>query len=318
MNSDSDPGASDMFRADVIAGLSQQPGRRSLPSRYLYDRRGCELFEAICETPEYYPTRTELSLMQRDARSMAEVLGPRCQVVELGSGAGIKTQLLLDELENPVSYVPVDFAPDYLIPASDRLRAKYPGVRVEPVCANFAESFAVPAAPDAERTIVYFPGSTIGNFSRESAVELVNRMKCLTGPAGGMLIGVDLKKDVGLLAAAYNDAAGVTAQFTANMLVRMQRELNAKLDLEQFAHLARYNVEEGRIEIYLCSMQDQAIEIGDQRFEIANAELINTEYSYKYDLGDVQDLALQAGMALTHAWLDELNWFGVFFFSSAS
>lgn len=306
------------FRLDVIQGLSRKPGKRRLPSRYLYDSRGCELFEAICETPEYYPTRTELGIMQRDARSMAEVIGPRCRLVELGSGASIKTQILLDHIQDPAAYVPVDIAPEYLVPSCERLRQEYPQLPIEPICANFAEPFSLPNSDDERRTVVYFPGSTIGNFTRKRAIKLIARMKQMTGPTGGILVGIDLKKDVGLLAAAYNDAQGVTAKFTANLLRRLTRELDAKLDQEQFQHLARYNIKKGRIEIYLCSMSEQTIVIGEHTFPIANGELINTEYSYKYDLGDVQELADKAGVALTHAWLDELNWFGVFFLSAAS
>lgn len=309
---------SESFLQDVVAGLSRKPGKRRLPSRYLYDERGCELFEAICETPEYYLTRTELAIMQRDARSMAEVIGPRCRLVELGSGASIKTQLLLDRLRDPSSYVPVDIAPEYLIPSCERLRLSYPDLAIDPICANFAEPFSIPEAKDAERTVVYFPGSTIGNFTRKTAVDLVMRMKELTGPSGGILIGIDLKKDVGLLAAAYNDLEGVTANFTGNLLVRLQRELNAELERSQFEHLARYNMKKGRIEIYLCSMAEQSIRVGGETFELGKGELINTEYSYKYDLADVQQLAAESGVALTHAWLDEQNWFGVFFLSTAS
>ena len=303
------------FRRDVIAGFSKPAGKRRLPSRYLYDQRGCELFEAICQTPEYYLTRTELGIMRANAAAMASVLGPQCRLVELGSGASIKTQWLLDCLEDPAAYVPVDVSADYLIPSCERLSQKYSDLVISPVCANFTESFQLPDTPEAQRTVVYFPGSTIGNFTPQAAVELLSNMRSLVGPGGGMLIGMDLKKDVAVLEAAYNDAAGVTAMFTANLLVRMQRDLDAKLQRKQFEHLARYNPQEGRIEIYLCSLADQEIEIDGERFEFAQDELINTEYSYKYDLLDAQRFASEAGMAMTHAWLDERNWFGVFYFT---
>jgi len=306
------------FLQDVVAGLSLEPGKRRLPSRYLYDRRGCELFEAICETPEYYPTRTELEIMERDARSMAEVCGANCRLVEFGSGASIKTQLLLDRLNKPTAYIPVDIAPDYLGPSVRRLRDNYPKLDIRPICADFAEPFELPATSGEQRTVIYFPGSTIGNFTRKGAAKLMTNMKQLAGPSGGLMVGIDLKKDIGLLVAAYNDSEGVTANFTGNLLTRMQRELDAELMPQQFEHLARYNIKKGRIEIYLCSTADQTIKIGDDVFDVASGELINTEFSYKYSLSDVQDLAAASGVALTHAWLDEMNWFGVFFFSCAS
>ena len=310
--------ACENFLNDVVEGLSKVPGKRYIPSRYLYDELGCELFEAICDTPEYYPTRTELAIMRRDAATMAEVCGPNCRIVELGSGASIKTEMLLDALDRPAMYVPVDIAPEYLGPAVEKLTLRYPSLAIDPVCADFAQPFDLPKAGDFDRTIVYFPGSTIGNFTRDAALKLLSNMRELTGPEGGVLVGMDLKKDVGLLVAAYNDAQGVTKSFTHNVLTRMQRELDADLDDTKFEHFARYNVDEGRIEIYLCSTADQQIKVGQHEFEIAEGELINTEYSYKYDLGDVQRMATDAGIAMTHAWLDELNWFGVFFFSCAS
>jgi len=306
------------FLDDVVNGLSQPVGEKFVPSRYLYDERGCELFEAICDTPEYYPTRTELSILKRDAESIASVCGPSCRVVELGSGASIKTEMLLDALESPAMYVPVDIAPEYLGPAVEKLSKRYPSLPIESVCANFADPFRLPDLESCDRTVVYFPGSTIGNFQRSEAVKLLSNMREVAGPAGGILIGMDLKKDIGLLVAAYNDSAGVTADFTSNLLTRMRRELGAEFDEGQFEHFARYNKAEGRIEIYLCSVRDQNIRIGDQEFAIESGELINTEYSYKYDLGDVQKMAVDAGLAVTHAWLDELNWFGIFFFSCAS
>ena len=322
MSTSSDPQVTcvteDDFLQDVIDGLSKAAGQRHIPSRYLYDERGCELFEAICETPEYYPTRTEIGIMRRDARVMADVCGSHCRLVEFGSGASIKTQLLLDELESPESYIPVDIAPEYLIPSTRQLKDRYPELRIDPICANFTEPFDLPPADEDQRTIVYFPGSTIGNFTRPESVRLVTNMQEMAGPGGGILIGMDLKKDTGILEAAYNDSRGITAQFTRNLLTRLQRELDADLIPEQFEHFARYSTEAGRIEIYLRSTANQTVRIAEHEFEIKQGELINTEYSYKYDLGDVQQIAMDAGTSLTHAWLDESNWFGIFFFSCRS
>lgn len=304
------------FLADVVDGLSGEVDEKHIPSRYLYDERGCELFEAICETPEYYPTRTELSIMRRDVRAMAELCGPRCRLVELGSGASIKTQLLLDELVDPAAYIPVDIAPEYLVPSVRELSSRYPDLRIEPVCANFAEPFEISQDTKCERTVIYFPGSTIGNFTRPAAVELLARMREMAGRGGGILLGVDMKKDIEVVEAAYNDQTGVTAQFTTNLLRRLQRDLEAEVAVEGFEHLARYNSIEGRIEIYLRSSADQTIDVGGHTFAIESGELINTEYSYKYSLNDVQSTAHAAGLSLTHAWLDEQNWFGVLFLSS--
>ena len=303
----------DSFRLDVVAGLARPAHERRIPSRYLYDQQGCELFEAICETPEYYLTRTELSIMHRDAQSMADVVGPHSRLIELGSGASLKTQLLLDRLPELDSYVPVDIAPEYLRPSCDRLRLRYPALRIEPVCANFAEPFSLPATQPGVRNVVYFPGSTIGNFTRPEAARLIHQIRDLVGPEGGILIGMDLKKDPEVLNAAYNDSQGVTAAFTSNLLTRIQRELDCELQDDQFQHFARYNEALGRIEIYLQSLVAQTIRVGGHVFTFEAGELINTEYSYKYSLADVQQLALHADVALTHAWLDERNWFGVFF-----
>lgn len=302
------------FEHDVLAGLAKDVDEKSLPSRYLYDERGCELFEQICETPEYYPTRTELAIMQRDAKAMASVCGPGCRLVELGSGSSTKTQLLLDEMDSPALYVPVDIAPDYLGPSVRLLRGRYPDLPIEAVCANFTQPFEVPDVDGDGRTVIYFPGSTIGNLHRADASALIARMREMSGPWGGMLVGMDLKKDVAVLEAAYNDRAGVTENFTHNLLTRLKRELSAEIQSHQFEHLARYNAELGRIEIYLCSTAEQTIRIGDHCFALEEGELINTEYSYKYSLADAQQMAHEAGCALTHAWFDKQNWFGIFFF----
>jgi len=212
-------------------------------------------------------------------------------------------------------YVPVDIAPEYLEPSIQKINKLYPDLPAKPVCANFTEPFEIPEAVDAEKTVVYFPGSTIGNFTRPDAVKLLKNMGDLVGDDGGILVGMDLKKDADQLEAAYNDAAGVSAQFTNNLLVRIQRELDADVDLDQFEHFAWYNVEMGRIEIYLRSNAEQSIRIGEHVFAIADGELINTEYSYKYSLDDAQQMATDAGLTVTHVWLDEANLFGVFYFA---
>lgn len=302
------------FLQDVINGLSRGVDKKRIPSRYLYDEQGCELFEKICTLPEYYPTRTELEIMSRDADSMAEVCGEGCTLIELGSGSSTKTRLLLDALRRPAMYVPVDIAPEYLEPSVRSLSTDYPALEIEPVCADFTEPFDLPERTAGGRQVIYFPGSTIGNFHREDAISLLRSMKQTCTRTGGILIGMDLKKDPELLEAAYDDEQGVTSAFSLNILNRMRRELDAWIDVDQFEHVSRYNPDEGRIEIYLCSTEGQMIQLGDHTFELAPGELINTEYSYKYSLDEVVELAVNAGCVMTHAWLDRRNWFGVFFF----
>ena len=302
------------FLAAVLDGLSSGPNQKSLPSRYFYDERGCELFEQICTLAEYYPTRTELDIMRRDAESMAAVCGEACMLIELGSGSSTKTRLLLDALRNPAMYVPVEIAPEYVFPSVKRLRRQYPELSIEPVCADFTQPFGLPETDRAKRKVVYFPGSTIGNFHRHESVELLAKMRQICAGPGGMLIGMDLVKGTELLEAAYNDDLGVTAEFNLNLLERMRRELDADIEIDQFEHLARYNERLGRIEIYLRSTADQTIQIAEREFTMAEGELINTEYSYKYNLSGAQQIAAEASCSLTHAWLDKKNWFGVFFF----
>ena len=252
--------------------------------------------------------------MDRDVEAMADVCGENCMLIELGSGSSTKTRLLLDALTNPVLYVPVDFAPEYLTPSVRMLNGRYPDLAIEPVCADFTGSFELPEVEQAPRKVVYFPGSTIGNFHWHDSVSLLSNMRRICNAAGGILIGMDLKKDVDLLVAAYNDDQGVTAEFNLNLLTRMERELNAEVQTDQFRHLARYNSRLGRIEMYVRSTAEQTIRVDSSEFEIKEDELINTEYSYKYNLFEVQQLARDADCSLTHAWLDEQNWFGVFFF----
>jgi dimethylhistidine N-methyltransferase len=300
------------FHADVVAGLGGH--LKSLPCKYFYDEVGCRLFDSICELPEYYPTRTELGIMRAHAKEMALLLGADSQLVELGSGSSTKTRLLLDQLPNLGCYIPVDISRDYLRRAREELADEYPRLNVAPVCTDYSRPFALPReARRGVRTNIYFPGSTLGNLRPSEARAFLARMATLAGPAGGLLIGVDLKKDRRTLEAAYNDAQGVTADFNLNLLDRINRELGADFDRSRFTHRAIYNEEHGRIEMHLLSTADQSVRIGHLAFGFTRGESIVTEYSYKYSPEDFRALAAAAGWTVRRTWTDERSWFGVIF-----
>ncbi|HTY54356.1 MAG TPA: L-histidine N(alpha)-methyltransferase [Candidatus Binataceae bacterium] len=302
----------DGFREDILSGMSRP--HKELPCKYFYDERGSQLFERICTLPEYYPTRTELAIVARHGREMAARLGPDCLLVEFGSGSSLKTRSLLDVLSSPAAYVPVDISREQLLDTARSLIRDYPGLEVRPVYADFTEPFEIPAINrPVRKRVVYFPGSTIGNFPPDKARQLLARAARLCGPNGGMLLGADLKKDPRLLHAAYNDRQGVTAAFNLNLLVRINRELGANLNLDQFWHHALYNPIEGRVEIYLVSRVDQRVTIADRQFFLAEGEPICTEYSYKYNAADLHQLAAASGFAVEQIWMDESRFFSVLY-----
>jgi dimethylhistidine N-methyltransferase len=304
------------FHADVVAGLGASP--KTLPCKYFYDEAGCRLFDQICDLPEYYPTRVELGIMGAHAREMASLFGADAQLVELGSGSSLKTRLLLNQLPNLGSYIPVDISRDYLARSREELGQEYPRLNILPVCTDYSVPFSLPReARRAARTIIYFPGSTLGNLRPTEARGFLARLSTLAGPSGGMLIGVDLKKDVSTVEAAYNDAAGVTAAFNLNLLARINRELGADFDLDRFFHRAFYNADHGRIEMHLVSKARQTARIGHRLFGFAEGEPIVTEYSYKYSLDDFRALACASGWAVRRVWTDERSWFGVKFLTTA-
>lgn len=301
--------ARDDFRSQVLHGLRQT--RKQIPCKYFYDRRGSKLFDQICELPEYYPTRTELGIMTRHAAEMAEALGPRCRIVEYGSGSSTKTQLLLNQLDDPAAYVPLDISREHLLEAAHRLTQRYPALQVQPVCADYTSGFALPEAINARRTIIYFPGSTIGNFEPHDARAFLIAAAQRAGSGGGLLIGVDLKKDPATLHAAYNDAAGVTAAFNLNLLARINSELDASFDLAQFAHYAFYNPRLGRIEMHLVSRCPQTINLGANTFDFREGETVFTESSYKYTLIEFASLAAASGWSVQQTWTDDQRMFSV-------
>jgi dimethylhistidine N-methyltransferase len=298
------------FRADVLAGLAL-PQKR-LPAKYFYDAVGSRLFERITELPEYYPTRTELGILRTHAPAMAARCGPCCLLVEPGAGALTKVRLLLDRLERPAGYVPVDVSGEHLHAAAVELAEAYPELEVVPVVADFTRSFEVPAIPTARR-VVYFPGSTIGNFDPPEADALLRRFAWLAGTGGGLLLGVDLRKDPAVIERAYNDAAGVTAAFNRNILTRINRELGADFDLSMFRHHAFYNAAESRIEMHLVSTRAQRVRLGGATFEFRAGESIHTENSYKYDVVELAPRAAACGLRLEQTWTDARNDFAVLY-----
>ena len=298
------------FRADVLHGLAQAPKR--IPSKYFYDARGSQLFEEICAQPEYYLTRTELAILEEHAPAIAAAIGPRALLVEYGSGAGIKTRLLLDALDQPVGYVPVEISRSALDASIENLSEEFPEVDMLPVSADFTRPVDLPA-PDqaARRTVVFFPGSTLGNFEQFEAIALLRTMAIEMGRQGAALVGIDLKKDAAILEAAYNDAAGVTRDFTLNLLTRINRELHADFNLGEFEHRARYNVLAGRIETHIVSRRDQVVGIGSNHFSFAAVEAMLVEYSCKYALDEFAAMAAKAGLRVVQGWSDSRQWFAM-------
>lgn len=302
--------AVDRFLDDVLAGLAAAP--KALPPKYFYDAHGCTLFEAICELPEYYPTRVELALMADHAHEMASQLPSGCTLIEFGSGASRKTEALLHKLR-PETYVPIDIAIEALRDSTARLAGKFPQLQMTAVCADYMQPLDVPvlAQLPGQRRVIYFPGSTIGNLTSAEALEFLRRGGKLAGVGGAMLIGVDLKKDPQVLHAAYNDAQGVTAEFNLNLLRRINRELAADFDLDCFRHIAFYNAVAGRIEMHLESVRAQAVTVGGRTFAFAAGERIHTENSYKYSVVEFQQLAQEAGFRPQQVWIDPEQRFAV-------
>jgi dimethylhistidine N-methyltransferase len=306
----------DRFRDDVIAGLSRP--QKALPPKYFYDAQGCALFEAICELPEYYLTRVELALMQSRAGEMARHLGPRCALIEYGSGSARKTRILIGAI-SPVAYVPIDIARAELAATAAEIAREFPQLRVLAVCADYSRPLALPELEglDARRRVGYFPGSTIGNFTPAEAGAFLGVVREQVGASGGLLIGVDLKKDPARLDAAYNDARGVTAAFNLNLLARINRELGADFDLAAFRHHAFYDEKQGRIEMHLESIKDQAVSMSGRAFRFRKGETIHTENSYKYSVREFQQLAAGAGFALRECWTDPDHQFSVHYLTVA-
>jgi dimethylhistidine N-methyltransferase len=299
------------FGEAMVKGLAGAP--KSIPARFLYDAEGSALFDRICALPEYYPTRTEMRILKDHAGEMAARMGPHAMLVELGSGSSVKVRLLLDAMNAPAAYVPIDISREHLIGAAEALAAEYPSVQVSAVCADYGETFPLPPSPGAGRQVAFFPGSTIGNL------EPADAQRFLAGWAASgvdMLVGVDLIKDRAILEPAYDDAQGVTAAFSLNVLARANRELGADFDLSRFAHRSRWNPEASRIEIHIESLMDQSVRVNGQDYGFRAGEPIETEHSYKYSVDGFRMLAERAGYRSDAVWVDSDALFAVHYLAA--
>jgi dimethylhistidine N-methyltransferase len=301
------------FREAVLKGFSGS--RKSIPCKFLYDARGSALFEEICRLPEYYPTRTEIAILEENGADIADEMGPHSRLIEFGSGGSHKARILLEALDRAAAYVPVDISREHLREAAAGIAADFPLLPVIAVCADYTTAFRLPPLPGPSgKRVGFFPGSTIGNFEPAAAERFLANCAHILGSGGEMLIGVDLKKDPAILNAAYNDSVGVTAAFNLNLLARINRELDGDLDIDRFEHLAFYSATEGRVEIYIRSLADQQARIAGQRFHFAADELIHTEYSYKYAVSEFRALATRAGFRPVDTWTDPADLFSLHYF----
>jgi dimethylhistidine N-methyltransferase len=295
---------------EIIDGLQQ--AEKMISPKYFYDARGSQLFDRITTLPEYYPTVTELEIMRNNIAEIATLIGPQASLIEFGSGSSLKTRILLEHLIKLAVYVPVDISEDHLLASARKIRSEFPDLEVLPVVADFTKQFALPdPAVMPLRNVVYFPGSTIGNFTHDTAHDLLKVMHHEAGDNGALLIGVDLQKDPAIIERAYNDSAGVTADFNLNMLRHLNREYGFDFDLESWSHDARYNESEGRIELRLISSTLQTISIGQQTIEVDAGEGIVTEYSHKYTLAGFAAMAEKAGFEIARVWTDPGQLFSV-------
>jgi dimethylhistidine N-methyltransferase len=298
------------FLTEVLDGL-QKP-QKELPSKYFYDERGADLFERICSLEEYYIPRTEASIMQANITAIVELIEPRVLLIEYGCGDCEKVRFLLDHLPDPVAFVPIDISQKQLERAAKELASDYPTLEVLPVCADYTSRLKVPNPKRSfSRKVVYFPGSTIGNFDPIPARQFLEHIAGVLGPDGALLIGVDLKKDVARLHRAYNDRREVTAAFNLNLLKRINRELDCDFQLDCFQHYAFYNPKESRIEMHLVSQKEQTVHLGNVAIHFTRGDSIWTESSYKYNLDDFQQMAALAGLRVEQVWTDPRQWFSV-------
>jgi dimethylhistidine N-methyltransferase len=295
----------------LLAGLRDDP--KHVAPRFLYDETGSRLFERICRLPEYYLTRTETGILRANLGAIAESIGERALLIEPGSGSSVKTRLLLDAMPTLSGYVPVDISRNFLLQATRRLGAAYPSLEILPVCADFMAPFPLPLprrrAPS--RVVFFFPGSTIGNLERDDAVALLASLRDVAGRRGGLLIGVDLVKAPELIERAYDDGAGVTAQFNLNLLVHLNRDYGADFDVSRFRHRATWDPHHQRIEMQLVSTMAQVAHLGGESLRFARGEPLRTEYCHKYSIPDFGALARRAGWQSVDVWTDPLAMFSV-------
>jgi len=298
------------FLAEVLSGLRKP--QKELPSKYFYDGHGSHLFERICGLDEYYLPSTEASIMQAHIEEMVELIGPHALIIEYGSGDCKKVRTLLDHLQNPAAYIPIDISWEQLVHVTQELASDYPKLEVLPVCADYMGHFRLPKPKRGfHRVVTYFPGSTISNFDPVPAKHFLENIISVCGSGGALLIGVDLKKDVTVLERAYNDREGITAAFNLNLLQRINHELNCDFQLDSFEHCAFYNTHEGRIEMHLVSQREQAVHLDNTIIHFTKGESIWTESSYKFDLDEFAQIAAAAGFKVEQVWTDERQWFSV-------
>ncbi|MGD8306590.1 MAG: L-histidine N(alpha)-methyltransferase [Ignavibacteria bacterium] len=296
---------------EVINGLSKP--QKSLPSKYFYDERGSQLFDEICILDEYYPTRTELKILSDNINEIISNFGDESVLVELGSGSSVKIRLLIDHLPTLAAYIPVDISTNHLLNSAENLKADHPELVIHPLIADYTKEFSLPEIKEHYRTIdAFYPGSTIGNFTPEEARQFLGRIAKTCGKNSRLLIGVDLKKNVKILNAAYNDSKNVTAEFNLNILNNINNLVSADFNLDKFTHHAFYNEVEGRIEMHLISKEKQSVHIDDHTFDFEKDETILTEYSYKYTLDEFAELA-RGIYNVENVWVDESNLFSVQF-----
>jgi L-histidine N-alpha-methyltransferase len=301
----SEAAALEDFRYAVLTGLAQR--QKTIPARFLYDRRGSELFEAITDLPEYYPTRTEIGLLNTHAAEIAVEAGRVDTLVEFGSGSSTKTPLLMEPVA-PGAYVPIDISPTILAAAADMIRARFPAVQVRPVVADFTRPLAL---ADAGRAMGFFPGSTIGNLTPAAAVDLLRAFRATLGPDSALVIGVDLRKDAAVLESAYDDAGGVTAAFNLNLIERINRELGGDLEASAFRHRARWDDFNGRIEMHLQALRPLAFHVSGHAFALAEGETIHTENSHKFFMEELRFMARAGGWEPWRKWTDGRDWFSL-------
>lgn len=293
---------------EVIEGLNQP--QKTLPSKYFYDEYGSELFDQITELDEYYPTRTEHEILIQNVEEIGKTLGEEVILIEPGSGSSEKTEILLERLENICCYIPMDISGDYLFKVAERLQLKYQHIQISPLSADYTRPFTLPETNPKARKVVFFPGSTIGNFKIERVRHFFKIIHDLVGRDGALLIGADLKKDIKVLLAAYNDSKGVTAQFNKNVLTHINRELGSNFDLDLFEHQSIWNEEKGRIEMHLIALEDHKVKIGENEIEIGEGESIHTENSHKYSLKEFEEMVSE-WFNVEKVWTDEKKYFSV-------
>lgn len=299
---------------EVLAGLSKS--QKALPPKLLYDKRGSEIFEKICLLKEYYPTRAETEILKNHAIDICKMIGEESVVIEPGSGAGDKIRHLLPHLRNPKAYVPIEISKEILLRMTDEFTDEFPNLKVIPVCADFNQPIELPLTLESERAkkVVFFPGSTIGNFNPHEAIAFLKNMAKLVGHGGGLVIGVDMKKAPEIFQLAYDDPHGVTADFNLNLLERLNRETSASFDTRNFAHEAKYDEKLGRVEMHLVSKISQLVRVNETVFRFKEGETIHTESSYKYTVDEFSELGAKAGWEIKKFWKNKENQFCVYYF----